>query len=201
MLQRQPHESFIDCLSRELLVRLLYLDMLGQDTSWGHIYAVKATHEPGENSLPPGQALEYKKIGYLASNLFLDESHELNVLMINTLQQDMRSDNFLVGACLFLPLAGEKEWPFSALEVRMIRSARLLSAVAMALSTASKVTDPDTVPALVNSVLDVLQHRREIVRKKAIMCLHKFWIKNPMAVEPFTGKFRQMLCDKVHSGI
>lgn len=71
---------------RELLLRLLYVDMLGHDTSWAHIHAVKATHEPNEASLPAGQALELKKVGYLASSIFLDESSELTLLMVNSLQ-------------------------------------------------------------------------------------------------------------------
>jgi AP-4 complex subunit epsilon-1 len=38
-------------------------------------------------------------VGYLTTALVLDEHHELIILIINTLQQDLRSDNYLVGAC------------------------------------------------------------------------------------------------------
>ena len=36
------------------------------------------------------------QMGYLASSLFLNEDHELNMLLVNTLQNDLRSENQLV---------------------------------------------------------------------------------------------------------
>lgn len=55
-----------------------------------YIHAVKMCNE---------QQLTLKKVGYLTTALVLDEDHELIILIINTLQQDLRSDNHLVGAC------------------------------------------------------------------------------------------------------
>jgi hypothetical protein len=55
-----------------------------------YIHAVKMCNE---------QQLILKKVGYLTTALVLDEHHELIILIINTLQQDLRSDNYLVGAC------------------------------------------------------------------------------------------------------
>ena len=62
------------------------MQLLGHDASWGYVAAVKAA---GEDSMV------LKSVGYLAAGVFLDESHELNILMINTLQRDLKSSNYL----------------------------------------------------------------------------------------------------------
>ncbi|KAL2548104.1 AP-4 complex subunit epsilon [Forsythia ovata] len=72
---------------KEYLIRLLYVEMLGHDASFGYIYAVKMTHD--ENLL-------FKRTGYLAVTLFLNEDHDLIILIVNTIQKDLRSDNYLV---------------------------------------------------------------------------------------------------------
>jgi hypothetical protein len=41
-------------------------------------------------------SLAAKKTGYLATSLFLDDSHDLIILIVNTIQQDLKSDNYLV---------------------------------------------------------------------------------------------------------
>lgn len=66
----------------------------------------------------------------------------------------------------------------------------------MALSAACKILGADTVPALVQPVVDLLSHSRELVRKKAVVCLHNFYLKCPSAVEPHVNVFHRMLCDK-----
>ncbi|XP_062229577.1 AP-4 complex subunit epsilon-like [Phragmites australis] len=72
---------------KELLLRLVYAEMLGHDASFGHIHAVKMTHD---------ELLPLKRTGYLAVALFLDERHDLVILVVNTIQKDLRSDNYLV---------------------------------------------------------------------------------------------------------
>ncbi|KZV25288.1 epsilon-adaptin family protein [Dorcoceras hygrometricum] len=72
---------------KEYLIRLLYVEMLGHDASFGYIHAVKMTHD--ENLL-------LKRTGYLAVTLFLNEDHDLIILIVNTIQKDLKSDNYLV---------------------------------------------------------------------------------------------------------
>ncbi|XP_051151125.1 AP-4 complex subunit epsilon-like isoform X2 [Andrographis paniculata] len=71
---------------REYIIRLLYVEMLGHDASFGYIHAVKMTHD--ENLL-------LKRTGYLAVTLFLNEDHDLIILIVNTIQKDLKSDNYL----------------------------------------------------------------------------------------------------------
>ncbi|KAI3453914.1 hypothetical protein Pfo_010577 [Paulownia fortunei] len=72
---------------KEYLIRLLYVEMLGHDASFGYIHAVKMTHD--EN-------LQLKRTGYLTVTLFLREDHDLIILIVNTIQKDLKSDNYLV---------------------------------------------------------------------------------------------------------
>ena len=71
---------------REYLVRMIYVEMLGVEFGHGHIHAVNLAHE---------KSLMEKRVGYLAVSLCLHAGHELMLLLINTIQQDLRSDNFL----------------------------------------------------------------------------------------------------------
>ncbi|KAF3337398.1 AP-4 complex subunit epsilon [Carex littledalei] len=72
---------------KEYLLRLAYAEMLGHDASFGYIHAVKMAHD--DNIL-------LKRTGYLTVALFLDEGHDLIILIVNTIQKDLRSDNYLV---------------------------------------------------------------------------------------------------------
>ncbi|KAF5735135.1 AP-4 complex subunit epsilon [Tripterygium wilfordii] len=72
---------------KEYIIRLVYIEMLGHDASFGYIHAVKMTHD---DNLP------LKRTGYLAVTLFLNEDHDLIILIVNTIQKDLKSDNYLV---------------------------------------------------------------------------------------------------------
>ncbi|KAL5550092.1 hypothetical protein UlMin_000268 [Ulmus minor] len=72
---------------KEYLIRLVYVEMLGHDASFAYIHAVKMTHDDN---------LFLKRTGYLAVTLFLSDDHDLIILIVNTIQKDLRSDNYLV---------------------------------------------------------------------------------------------------------
>lgn len=71
---------------KEYLIRLIYVEMLGHDGSFGHIHAVKQVIDKN---------LLYKRVGYLSCSLFLHQDHEFMLLMINSIQSDLQSDNWL----------------------------------------------------------------------------------------------------------
>ena len=71
---------------KELLIRAIYVEMLGHDASFSHIYAVNLTQSKN---------LLVKRIGYLAATLFIDENSEMIILMISTIQKDLQSQNHL----------------------------------------------------------------------------------------------------------
>lgn len=72
---------------KEYIIRLLYVEMLGHDASFGYIHAVNMAHH---HSLP------LKRTGYLALTLLLSDHHHLLLLVINTIHKDLSSDNYLV---------------------------------------------------------------------------------------------------------
>ncbi|XP_042468373.1 AP-4 complex subunit epsilon-like [Zingiber officinale] len=72
---------------KDYIIRLVYAEMLGHDASFGYIHAVKMTHD---------DSLALKRTGYLAVTLFLSDDHDLIILIINTIQKDLRSDNYLI---------------------------------------------------------------------------------------------------------
>lgn len=72
---------------KEYIIRLVYIEMLGHDAAFGYIHAVKMTHD---------DSLLLKRTGYLAVTLFLNEDHDLIILIVNTIQKDLKSDNYLV---------------------------------------------------------------------------------------------------------
>ncbi|CAD5314218.1 unnamed protein product [Arabidopsis thaliana] len=139
---------------KEYIIRLVYIEMLGHDASFGYIHAVKMTHDDN---------LLLKRTGYLAVTLFLNEDHDLIILIVNTIQKDLRSDNYLV--------------------------------VCAALNAICRLINEETIPAVLPQVVELLNHQKEAVRKKAIMALHRFHRKSPSSVSHLVSNFRKRLCD------
>ena len=136
---------------KEFIIRLVYVEMLGHNASFGYIHAVKMTHD--DNIL-------LKRTGYLAVTLFLNEDHDLIILIVNTIQKDLKSDNFLV--------------------------------VCAALNACCRLINEETIPAVLPQVVDLLNHPKEAVRKKAIMALHRFYQKSPSSVSHLVSNFRKV---------
>ncbi|KAG5069555.1 hypothetical protein AAZX31_01G140500 [Glycine max] len=139
---------------KEYIIRLLYVEMLGHDASFGYIHAVKMTHH---------DALLLKRTGYLAVTLFLSDDHDLIILIVNTIQKDLASDNYLV--------------------------------VCAALNAVCRLINEETIPAVLPRVVDLLNHSKDAVRKKAVMSLHRFYLKSPSSVSHLLSNFRKRLCD------
>lgn len=100
----------------------------------------------------------------MAASLFLHEDHELIVLLINTLQKDLKSTNVMEVCC--------------------------------ALTVVCKLINKDTLPALLPQVLQLLQSKRDIVRKKAVMALHSFYNKSPSSIPDLKEHAKKAIMDK-----
>jgi len=139
---------------KEYLMRMIYVEMLGHDASFGHIHAVQMANS--RNILE-------KRMGYLAVTLVLNPDHQFMLLLINTMQKDMRSDNVLE--------------------------------VSMALGVVCKLVSVETVPALLPLVVKLLDHKEGLVKKKAVMALHRFNSLDPTSTAPLNSNIRKALCD------
>uniref|UniRef100_A0A3Q1I9T9 AP-4 complex subunit epsilon n=1 Tax=Anabas testudineus TaxID=64144 RepID=A0A3Q1I9T9_ANATE len=142
-------------MMKELMVRAIYCEMLGYEASFSYIHAIKLAQQ--------GTVLE-KRVGYLAVSLFLNESHELLLLLVNTVLKDLQSTN-LIEVC-------------------------------MALTVVSQIFPRDMIPAILPLVEEKLNHPKEIIRRKAVLALYKFYLIAPNQVQHIHNKFRQALCDR-----
>ncbi|XP_074863416.1 AP-4 complex subunit epsilon-1 isoform X2 [Carettochelys insculpta] len=140
---------------KECMVRLIYCEMLGYESSFGYIHAIKLAQQ--------GNLLE-KRVGYLAVSLFLHENHELLLLLVNTVVKDLQSTN-LIEVC-------------------------------MALTVVSQIFPREMIPAVLPLIEDKLQHSKEIIRRKAVQALYKFYLIAPNQVQHIHDKFRKALCDR-----
>ncbi|XP_073720644.1 AP-4 complex subunit epsilon-1-like isoform X1 [Misgurnus anguillicaudatus] len=68
--------------------------------------------------------------------------------------------------------------------------------VCMALTVVAQVLPKDMIPAVLPLVEEKLSHSKEIIRRKAVLALYKFYLIAPNQVQHIHGQFRKALCDK-----
>jgi AP-4 complex subunit epsilon-1 len=143
--------------AKEFLVRLLYVEMLGHDGSFGYIKAVE---------LAASASLYHKRTGYLVCGACLPPEHEFRFMLVNQMQRDLHSANVL--EC----------------------SGGLLAC--------TNIITSDMVPAVAPEVTKLLSHDSATIRKKSIICLHRFHVLAPEVVtaEELYVHTRKILCDK-----
>eukprot|EP00605_Chrysophyceae_sp_TOSAG23-4_P000251 GSChrysophyteH1.ASY1.ANO1.288.1 assembled CDS len=71
---------------KEMVIRSLYVEMLGQDGSFAYMRIVE---------LCASANIAFKKAGYLAASLTLHPGHEFRLMLVNRMQQDMKSTNVI----------------------------------------------------------------------------------------------------------
>ncbi|XP_039214692.1 AP-4 complex subunit epsilon-1 isoform X2 [Crotalus tigris] len=79
--------------------------------------------------------------------------------------------------------------------VKDLQSTNLME-VCMALTAASQLFPQEMIPAVLPLVEDKLQHSKEIIRRKAVQALYKFYLIAPNQVQHIHDKFRRALCDR-----
>ena len=139
---------------KEYLIRAIYIEMLGHDASFSHLFAVNLTQD--KNILN-------KRVGYLACSLLLNENSEFLILLVASLQKDLQSSNWVE--------------------------------VCMALTTVIKFADPTIMQAVTEPVMKLLDNKNEQIRKKAVMCLYRFYQVDPATVPDCEDRMRKLICD------
>ena len=159
------------------------------------------------------------QVAYLACTQFLDNSSDLIILVVNTIQRDLKSDNHLIGrhptgqgtavsdkhwlesscavptACNALGPArrhpahhgnpipdvtvtvcsnaqAKTLRPMLTAHLPLKRSAPV--AVCCALSATCRLLSTELISAVLPTVTELLKHPKELVRKKAVMAIHRF---------------------------
>eukprot|EP01125_Pyxidicula_operculata_P002378 TRINITY_DN12256_c0_g1_i1.p1 TRINITY_DN12256_c0_g1~~TRINITY_DN12256_c0_g1_i1.p1 ORF type:complete len:1205 (-),score=382.26 TRINITY_DN12256_c0_g1_i1:22-3636(-) len=70
---------------RELLIRLMYCEMLGQSVPFGYMVVLSLTQVRSR--------LIDKRIGYICASLFLHPEHSMTTLCVNSFRRDLESTN------------------------------------------------------------------------------------------------------------
>ena len=81
-------------LRPRIVAKMLFLSILGENVAYGQIEAI---------TLMSDDRFSYKRIGYLATSVILDEASDVTVLITHTITKDMQSHNPRV-QCLALGL-------------------------------------------------------------------------------------------------
>ncbi|XP_075388253.1 AP-4 complex subunit epsilon-1 isoform X2 [Tenrec ecaudatus] len=79
--------------------------------------------------------------------------------------------------------------------IKDLQSTNLVE-VCMALTIVSQLFPREMIPAVLPLIEDKLQHSKEIIRRKAVLALHKFHLIAPNQVQHIHIKFRKALCDR-----
>ena len=150
-------------------------------------------------------------MAYMTCTQFMDSRSDLIILVVNTIQRDLKSDNHLVGtaqACACTVLLTEMHLPASPVCTPKGTAPRhdarrgppclqcssrwlgpgsrppLPGAVCAALSATCKLLSAELVNAVLPAILELLKHPKELVRKKAVMALHRFEQVDPLHEGP-----------------
>ena len=67
--------------------------------------------------------------------------------------------------------------------------------VSMALTCVVKFANPTIMQAVTEQIIKLLDNKNEQVRKKAVMCLYKFYQVSPPSVPDCDERMRRLLCD------
>jgi len=78
---------------KEFLVRLLYVEMLGHDASFGYVKATELAASPN---------IFHKRVGYLVCGACLSPEHEFRFMLVNQMQRDLNSSNVLENCAALL---------------------------------------------------------------------------------------------------
>ena len=139
---------------KEYLIRAIYIEMLGHEAPFAHLYSVNLTQD--KNILN-------KRVGYLACCLLLSDQSEFLIMLVASLQKDIQSLNWVE--------------------------------VCMALTCVVKFANSTIMQAVTEPVMKLLDNKNEQVRKKAVMCLYRFYQVSPQSVPDCDSRMRRLLCD------
>eukprot|EP00831_Metopus_contortus_P028189 TRINITY_DN23496_c0_g1_i2.p1 TRINITY_DN23496_c0_g1~~TRINITY_DN23496_c0_g1_i2.p1 ORF type:complete len:370 (-),score=34.75 TRINITY_DN23496_c0_g1_i2:3-1112(-) len=68
--------------------------------------------------------------------------------------------------------------------------------VSAALTTLCKIVNSSIIEAVMEPVYKLLNHSNSLIKKKAVMVVHKFYLINPNLINDIDQKMKKALCDK-----
>lgn len=174
---------------KELLIRLMYVELLGHDASFGYIHAVQLTSSTN---------LKEKRVGYLACSLFLSPEHEFRFMIINQLNRDMQSTNWLEAAAALVAVC--RLITIDAIPALLPTITKLLKhemnivrkKAAMAIHRCYQL-DPDSINHLIDSFRQTLCDKDPSVMSASLCLLHDLAIKDPSSQKDLVTSYVSIL--------
>ncbi|XP_028397064.1 AP-4 complex subunit epsilon-like [Dendronephthya gigantea] len=179
---------------RELLIRLIYCEMLGHDASFGYINAIKYSEQ---------SALLDKKTGYLAASVFLNRNHSLVCLLINTIQKDLKGTNVVAKSTAFNVICtlvdAEKIPPLLPFIISSLKDKRVeIRKKAMVTLKHVYEISEDLVTDIDEKLRTAISDRDPIVVSAALQFFHPLVKKNPSKYRGYLKVFLQVLTQVIN---
>eukprot|EP00573_Skeletonema_grethae_P013341 CAMPEP_0201710892 /NCGR_PEP_ID=MMETSP0578-20130828/58859_1 /ASSEMBLY_ACC=CAM_ASM_000663 /TAXON_ID=267565 /ORGANISM="Skeletonema grethea, Strain CCMP 1804" /LENGTH=1054 /DNA_ID=CAMNT_0048199929 /DNA_START=13 /DNA_END=3177 /DNA_ORIENTATION=- len=152
------------------LQKLTFLQMMGYTMSWAAFAAVEVMSSP---------RFALKRVGYLAACQGLDQPENSPVVLLTTnlLQKELRGAN-LFGSATSGGKSGENIYH-----------------AGLAINCLSNIATEDLGQALLPELLHMLNHPSPYIRKKALLCLYKVFLKYPQGLRLSYDKIKLCLED------
>jgi hypothetical protein len=179
-------------LRPRIVSKLVYLDMLGENPTWGQIEAITLmTHD----------VFSYKRVGYIGGSILLDENADLTVLVTHTLLKDLQSPDSNVQslALTFIANVGSPEVCRSvATAVQKTVSSRSPSVLKRAGMAIVRIVrkNPDLTETFKNTVQRLLNHNSHgviISGMNAVICMLEMDSRLMSAWSQFSVPFTKIL--------
>lgn len=184
VLKQRFTESLSPKKAKEAIVRMMYAEMLGHDASFAHIHAINMTQQTNLVSKRIGPLLECTANATFSASLPRFAATSLQAVCHPEI-----SGSGVVSSCVAVPLVKLIDavfrpgylasalclHPHHELVTLLVNTMRrdLSSSnhveVCASLITFPKLVNLETLPALQPSVVALLDHTHEVVRKKAVM--------------------------------
>ncbi|KAK2080507.1 hypothetical protein QBZ16_000360 [Prototheca wickerhamii] len=161
--------------SKELLLYLVYIDMLGHDTRWAHAWVIQLCSD---------KSLIVKKAAYLAASLLLPAESELHIMLTATIQADFRSDNWVVVATALTATNRIATAELAAVFVPAVIA--LTSHASQPVARRALLTlrrllqlDPEAAPDVERVLVERLGHREPALMAAALCSLRELVARRP----------------------
>ncbi|KAG7247914.1 hypothetical protein CRUP_005401, partial [Coryphaenoides rupestris] len=141
----------------------------------------------------PGKLSSGSKLGNLIRGIteLTSKHRQMKELMVRAIYCEMLGYEASFSYIHAIKLAQQG----TALDKRDLQSTNLIE-VCMALTVVGQIFPKDMIPAILPLVEEKLNHPKEIIRRKAVLALYKFYLIAPNQVQHIHNKFRKALCDK-----
>lgn len=80
---QEPNKEISLSQMKQYIIRAIFLEMFGYETPFLYIHAINLTQSP---------KFSLKKLGYLACSLFLNETSECLIMLVSSIQRDLKSE-------------------------------------------------------------------------------------------------------------